>query len=138
MLSSLWPRWWLADNYCGSVRGREEGSSKGGKGKEVDNKGKGNIPKCKTCGKFHKGECYKNKRTCFICQKPGHLSWKCSNKDLKQAEEDKKKNQMRGQVYMLNAKEVDRFKDLIQGTGLIKSKPINILFDTGMTHSLYQ
>ena len=99
-------------------RKREEGNSKGKKDKEV-NKGKSTILECETCGKFHIGECYKNKRTCFICQKPGHLSWKCSNKDLKQAEEDKKKNQMRGQVYMLNAEEVDHSKDLIQGMGLI-------------------
>jgi hypothetical protein len=49
-------------------RKREEGSSKRGKGNEVDHKCKGTIPKCMTCGKFHKRECYKNKRTCFICQ----------------------------------------------------------------------
>ena len=29
----------------------EEGSSKGGKGKEVENKGKGTVPKFQTCGK---------------------------------------------------------------------------------------
>jgi hypothetical protein len=67
-------------------RKREEGTSKGGKGKKVDNKGKGTIPKCKTCGKLHRGECYKNKRVCFICQKLGHLSWQCPDKDQKLAE----------------------------------------------------
>jgi hypothetical protein len=85
---------------------REEGISKGGKGKEVDYKGKVTIPKCKTCGKFHKGECYQNKRTCFIFQKPGHLNWQCPNKDQKLAEDDKKKNQVRGRVYTLNVEEV--------------------------------
>jgi hypothetical protein len=38
-------------------------------------------------------------------------------------------------VYTLNAEEVDNSKDLIQGTGLIKAKPVNILFDSGATHS---
>ena len=42
---------------------------------------------------------------------------------------------MRGRVYTLNVEEVDHSKDLIQGTGLIKAKPVNILFDSGATHS---
>jgi hypothetical protein len=71
----------------------------------------------------------------FICQKPGYLSWQCLDKDEKPAEEDKKKNQVRGRVYTLSAEEVDHSKDLIQGMGLIKSKPVNILFDSGATHS---
>ena len=50
-------------------------------------------------------------------------------------EYDKKKNQVRGRVYTLNAEEVDHSKDLIQGMGLIKSKPVNILFDSGATYS---
>jgi hypothetical protein len=61
-------------------RKRDEGSSKGRKDKEV-NKGKSTISKCETCGKFYRGECYKNKRTCFICQKPGHISRQCPDKD---------------------------------------------------------
>jgi hypothetical protein len=50
-------------------------------------------------------------------------------------EDDKKKNQVRGRVYTLNAEEVYHSKDLIQGMGLIKSKPVNILFDSGATYS---
>jgi hypothetical protein len=38
-------------------------------------------------------------------------------------------------VYTLNAEEVNHSKYLIQGMGLIKSKPVNILFDSGATHS---
>ena len=38
-------------------RKREERSSKGGKGKEVEKKGKGTVLKCQTCGKPHKREC---------------------------------------------------------------------------------
>ena len=102
-------------------RKREEGSSKGKKDKEV-NKGKSTIPKCETCGKFHRGECYKNKRTCFICQKPGHISWQCPDKDQKSVEvKEKKKNSVRGRVYTLNAEEVVHSKDLIQGMGQMKS-----------------
>ena len=78
-------------------RNREEGSSKGKRDKEV-NKGKSTIPKCETCGKFHRGECYKNKRTCFICQKPGHISWQCPDKDQKLAEDKEKKNLVRGRM----------------------------------------
>jgi hypothetical protein len=108
------------------------------KGKEIDYKGKGTISKCKTCGKFDKGECYKNKRTYFICQKPGHLSWQCLEKDQKPAEDDKKKNQVRGRVYTLNAEEIEHSKDLIQGTGLVKSMPVNILFDSGAITRSFQ
>jgi hypothetical protein len=38
-------------------------------------------------------------------------------------------------VYTLNAEEVDYSKNLIQGMGLIKAKSVNILFDSGVTHS---
>jgi NAD-dependent SIR2 family protein deacetylase len=44
---------------------RDEGISKGSKGKETDYKGKGTIPKCKTCGSNLQGDIYKNKRVYF-------------------------------------------------------------------------
>jgi hypothetical protein len=50
-------------------------------------------------------------------------------------DEDKQKNPIRGQVYTLNAEEVDNSKDLIQGMGHIKSKHVSILLDSSATHS---
>ena len=38
-------------------------------------------------------------------------------------------------MYTWNAENVDNSKDLIQGMGQIKSKYVNILFDSGETHS---
>ena len=38
-------------------------------------------------------------------------------------------------MYTLNDEEVDHSKDLIHGMGLIKAKPVNILFNSGATHS---
>jgi hypothetical protein len=42
---------------------------------------------------------------------------------------------VRGRVYTLDAEAVDNSKNLIQGTGQINAKPVNILFDSGATHS---
>jgi hypothetical protein len=38
-------------------------------------------------------------------------------------------------VYTLDAEEAEKSKDLVQGTGQINGKHVNILFDSGATHS---
>ncbi|XP_022024069.1 uncharacterized protein LOC110924360 [Helianthus annuus] len=46
-------------------------------GKKV--KAKGSIPKCKTCGKLHTGECLKGKKGCYNCGQEGHPYYRCPN-----------------------------------------------------------
>jgi uncharacterized Fe-S cluster protein YjdI len=89
--------------------------------------------KYKNCGGFHNGECVKGKGVCFICQKPGHIAWRCPDKDKRK--DGQVGAPVRCRVYTVDAKEADQSENLVQGMRLIHNQPVHILFDLGAKHS---
>jgi hypothetical protein len=131
LLNSPWPRWRLANNCYGNVRERKE-APRDERARKWKTKAGELSRNARPPGSFIKESAT---RTREFGLHVTSLDISVGNAPTKPADENKKKNQVRGRVYTLNVEEVDHSKDLIQGTGLIKSKPVNIVFDSGATHS---
>ena len=121
-------------------RKREEDNSKGQRSRAFEPKGKKivgtsnrSFPTCNNCGKMHSGECLKSKGVCFQCGKPGHMIAQCPERGKKK--DDSTKAPVRGRVYTLDAARADQADNLIQGTCWIRHEPVNVLIDSGATHS---
>ena len=114
------------------------GNSSGGAPKNGN--GNRNQLKCWKCGGggHLASDCRTRTITCFRCGKPGHISKDCTETKKEQADPpNPQANRLktRGRVYTLNGAETAQQEGLIQGKCLIKGTPLNVLLDSGATHS---
>ena len=95
--------------------------------------------KCMKCGQDHYTRyCHIKGPICFKCGKPGHVLTECGQQKphlnpLGSAH--KSRPATTGRVYTLSGVETAQNHDLIQGTCFIKGKTLNVLYDSGATHS---
>ncbi|XP_021979670.1 uncharacterized protein LOC110875776 [Helianthus annuus] len=120
-------------------------------------KAKGSIPKCKTCGKLHTGECLKGKkgcyscgqeghpyyrcpnpsRTCYNCFQPGHIKAECPKLQQKTDKEARKEEAPRakGRMFQITTEEAKDHPNVVSGIFSLNSMPTYVLFDTGASRS---
>ncbi|GJR06392.1 putative reverse transcriptase domain-containing protein [Tanacetum coccineum] len=105
----------------------------------------GYLPKCTTCNSYHApgGPC----RTCFNCNRPGHLAKDCrGHKDWKEIVQTKlllimgeghgnQWNQARGRAFMLGAEEARQDPNIVTGTFTLNNHFATTLFDSGVDYS---
>nr|KYP48751.1 Transposon Ty3-I Gag-Pol polyprotein [Cajanus cajan] len=73
---------------------------------------------------------------CFKCGKPGHVFSECGQpKTHANTSGPKPRPTTTGRVYTMTGTEAAQNHDLIQGTCFIKGKTLNVLYDSGATHS---
>ncbi|XP_022003904.1 uncharacterized protein LOC110901381 [Helianthus annuus] len=120
-------------------------------------KAKGSIPKCKTCGKLHTGECLKGKkscyncgqerhpyyrcpnpsRTCYNCFQPGHIKAECPKLQQKTDKEARKEEAPRakGRMFQITTEEARDHPNVVSGIFSLNLMPTYVLFDTGASRS---
>ncbi|MFS7910216.1 putative RNA helicase transcription factor interactor and regulator CCHC(Zn) family [Helianthus anomalus] len=120
-------------------------------------KAKGSIPKCKTCGKLHTGECLKGKkgcyncgqeghpydrcpnptRTCYNCFQPGHINAECPKLQQKTDKEASKEEAPRakGRMFQISTEEAKDHPNVVSGIFLLNLMPTYVLFDTRASRS---
>ncbi|XP_035832003.1 uncharacterized protein LOC110870500 [Helianthus annuus] len=120
-------------------------------------KAKGSIPKCKTCGKLHMGECLKgNKgcyncgqegypyykcpnptRACYNCFQPGHIKAECPKLQQKTNKEVRKEEvpRAKGRMFQISTEEAKDHPNVVSGIFLLNLIPTYVLFDIGASRS---
>ncbi|XP_017438243.2 uncharacterized protein LOC108344293 [Vigna angularis] len=104
------------------------------------------ILKCFECGgNHHRRNCpklvniKKEDRTCFMCNKPGHISRDCPQRKasgtMPQKTFDGGKSQASGRVFAMSGTEAEKSGNLILDTCSLFEENVLVLFDSGATHS---
>ncbi|GJX64401.1 putative reverse transcriptase domain-containing protein [Tanacetum coccineum] len=94
----------------------------------------GAWPKCTTCNYYHapEGPC----RTCFNCNRPGHLRRDCRvvSRNVNSGRGNQG-NQARGRAFMLGAEEARQDPNIVTGTFTLNNHFATTLFDSGADYS---
>ncbi|XP_014490298.1 uncharacterized protein LOC106753030 [Vigna radiata var. radiata] len=104
------------------------------------------LLKCFECGENHiRRNCpklsnvRKEVRTCFTCNKPGHISLYCPEKKSFGGTPQKSTNggkpQAAGRVFAMSGAEAEKSGNLILDTCSLFGRNVHVLFDSGATHS---
>ncbi|KAK1432277.1 hypothetical protein QVD17_09172 [Tagetes erecta] len=124
--------------------GKKEGSKSG-------------VPRCKTCGRHHNGECQSGQKACYNCGQTGHPFYKCPSPvklcyncyepghvksgcpKLKQGfgRNDRKMDvpKAQGRMFQITSEEAKTHPNVVSGVFLLNSMPTYVLFDTGASRS---
>jgi len=98
-----------------------------------------NQIKCMKCGQDHHTRyCHILGPICFKCGKPGHVAIECGQQKSHfnpSGSVPKTRPATTRRVYTLSGTETAQNHDLIQGTCFIKGRTLNVLYDSGATHS---
>nr|KYP62010.1 hypothetical protein KK1_016525 [Cajanus cajan] len=96
-----------------------------------------NQAKCLKCGQGHyTKDCHLKGPVCFKYGKPGHVFSECGqSKAHTNTSGTKPRLPTTGRVYTITGTEAAQNNNLIQGTCFIKGKTLNVLYDSGATHS---
>ncbi|XP_027912659.1 uncharacterized protein LOC114172271 [Vigna unguiculata] len=104
------------------------------------------LMKCYECGGAHlRRNCPKlhgakpDERKCYNCQKPGHFANSCPEKKSGAPPQQQKsfgeKTKAAGRVFAMSGSEANKSGKLIQDTCLLFGERVNVLFDSGASHS---
>ncbi|XP_014503127.1 uncharacterized protein LOC106763451 [Vigna radiata var. radiata] len=104
------------------------------------------LLKCFECGGNHirrncpkLSDVRKEVRTCFTCNKPGHISLYCPEKKSFGGTPQKSTNggkpQAAGRVFAMSGAEAEKSGNLILDTCSLFGRNVHVLFDSGATHS---
>ena len=91
------------------------------------------LPQCPRCGKSHSGECRRAASACFRCGQQGHMIRDCPQQDKGKTPQQAPS---RGRVFSLDASEAPPASGTISGFLVLDSVQLEVLFDTGATHSV--
>ncbi|XP_027189384.1 uncharacterized protein [Cicer arietinum] len=98
--------------------------------------------RAKSSREGHKiSECPIRPRVCYICQKPDHFANECPERKDDRAVDRNNVNDnvvrltANGRVYHINGEETPSSSELIQGECLIAGRSLNVIYDSGATHS---
>ncbi|XP_061355839.1 uncharacterized protein LOC133300335, partial [Gastrolobium bilobum] len=106
---------------------------------------RGSPPKCKGCGKEHRGPCVTGEVICYKCGKFGHYSRQCPQYEVKTMTVQATvvpvstvppmiECQTVGRVYTMDRQQSEKAPNLIKGTIYIDNMDIEVLFDSRATH----
>ncbi|KAI3676199.1 hypothetical protein L1987_85800 [Smallanthus sonchifolius] len=94
-------------------------------------------PICTTCGNRHLGICRRALGACFRCGQTGHMIKDCPKPDPRRATGGNvARPAVGGRVFALNATEAADAPGTVSGTLRLGLRDIEVLFDTGATHSI--
>ncbi|XP_017420281.1 uncharacterized protein LOC108330301 [Vigna angularis] len=104
------------------------------------------LLKCFECGGDHirrncpkLSDVKKEVRTCFTCNKPGHISLHCPQKrsfgGTPQKSANDGKPQAAGRQFAMSGEEAEKSGNLILDTCSLFGRNVHVLFDSGATHS---
>ncbi|XP_057459270.1 uncharacterized protein LOC130749931, partial [Actinidia eriantha] len=120
----------------------------------------GQVPMCSKCGKYHWGECWRDRAEgrseirCFYCNEGGHIKKNCpklrvgaivpgggnarpvSNRPVNQGNRGGGGNEQRqGRAFALMPGDARNNEDVVAGNLIICSLLAYVLFDTGSSHT---
>ncbi|XP_073221486.1 uncharacterized protein [Cicer arietinum] len=127
----------------GNARDQPRPQNGEGQGPKVPSQNQAYPVKCFRCNREgHKmSECPIRPRVCYICQKPDHFANECPERKDDRAVNRNNINDnvvrptAKGRVYHINGEETPSSSELIQGECLIAGKSLNVIYDSGATHS---
>ncbi|XP_073223383.1 uncharacterized protein [Cicer arietinum] len=127
----------------GNARDQPRPQNGEGQGPKVPCQNQAYHVKCFRCNREgHKiSECPIRPRVCYICQKPDHFANECPERKDDRAVNRNNINEnvvrptAKGRVYHINGEETPSSSELIQGECLIAGKSLNVIYDSGATHS---
>ncbi|XP_012575317.1 uncharacterized protein [Cicer arietinum] len=127
----------------GNARNQPRPQNREGQGTKAPGQNQAYPVKCFRCNREgHKiSECPIRPRVCYICQKPDHFANECPERKDDRAVNRNNINDnvvrptAKGRVYHINGEETPSSSELIQGECLIAGKSLNVIYDSGATHS---
>ncbi|XP_061375025.1 uncharacterized protein LOC133317204 [Gastrolobium bilobum] len=82
---------------------------------------------CPSCGKNHTGVCRSRNNLCYRCGESGHFVSDCP--------QNPNRNPTQARVFTLDAKEAQKYPNLIRGNVILNGYPISVIFDSGASGS---
>ncbi|XP_012567426.1 uncharacterized protein [Cicer arietinum] len=126
-----------------NARDQPRPQNREGQGTKVPGQNQAYPVRCFRCNREgHKiSACPIRPRVCYICQKPDHFANECPERkddravNLNNVNDNVVRPTAKGRVYHINGEETSSSSELIQGECLIARKSLNVIYDSGATHS---